>query len=74
MFICANSGYTSAMMAPTEILANQHYETLCALFKPFDIGVALITGSMTAKERNAVKEQMSDLYVMIPERCSDAAL
>ncbi len=58
MFICANSGYTSAMMAPTEILANQHHETLCALFKPFDIGVALITGSMTAKERNTVKEQI----------------
>lgn len=65
MFTCANSGYTSAMMAPTEILANQHYETLCALFKPFDIGVALITGSMSAKERNAIKEQIESGKVKI---------
>ena len=54
MFVCARSGYTSAMMAPTEILAMQHYETLTELFKPFDINVALITGSMTQKERNTI--------------------
>lgn len=54
MFVCAQSGFTSAMMAPTEILANQHYETLCELFKPFNIGVALIKGSMTQKQRREV--------------------
>ena len=54
MFICASSGYTSAMMAPTEILANQHYETLSKLFETFNIGVALITGSMTEKQRKIV--------------------
>ena len=37
MFVCSQAGYTSAMMAPTEILAAQHYETLTELFKPFDI-------------------------------------
>ncbi len=58
MFVCANSGYTSAMMAPTEILATQHYETLTKLFKPFNIQVALITGSMTEKERRMVKEDI----------------
>lgn len=58
MFVCAASGYTSAMMAPTEILAAQHYETLTELFKPFDINVALITGSMTQKERKAVTEDI----------------
>ncbi len=65
MFICANSGYTSAMMAPTEILANQHYETLSDLFKPFEIGVALITGSMTVKERNDVKRQVESGKVKV---------
>lgn len=58
MFVCANAGYTSAMMAPTEILASQHYETLSALFEPFDIKVALITGSMTQKERKLITEDI----------------
>ncbi len=58
MFVCAVSGYTSAMMAPTEILAAQHYETLTELFKPFDINVELITGSMTQKERKTVTEDI----------------
>ena len=58
MFVCARAGYTSAMMAPTEILATQHYETLSALFEPFDIKVALITGSMTQKERKLITEDI----------------
>ena len=58
MFVCAHSGYTSAMMAPTEILAAQHYETLASLFEPFDIKVALITGSMTQKERKQITEDI----------------
>lgn len=67
MFVCAESGYTSAMMAPTEILANQHYETLCELFKPFNIGVALITGSMTQKQRRDVFEKIKsgDIKIVI---------
>ncbi|MBQ3118632.1 MAG: ATP-dependent DNA helicase RecG [Clostridia bacterium] len=58
IFVCSQAGYTSAMMAPTEILAAQHYETLTELFKPFDIKVALITGSMTQKERKNVTEDI----------------
>ena len=58
MFACARSGYTSAMMAPTEILATQHYETLKELYKPFDINVALITGSMKQSERKSVTEEI----------------
>jgi len=58
MFVCAMCGYTSAMMAPTEILAHQHYETLCELFAPFNITVRLITGSMTDKERKSVIEDI----------------
>ncbi len=59
MFVCANSGYTSAMMAPTEILASQHYETLSEMFKPFGINVALLTGSMTEKERRVINDEIT---------------
>jgi len=60
MFACARSGYTSAMMAPTEILATQHYETLKELYKPFDVNVALITGSMKASERKTITEDIKN--------------
>ncbi len=46
-------GYQSAIMAPTEVLANQHYETFCSLVSQFglDSPVVLLTGSMTAKQK-----------------------
>ena len=58
MFICAKNGYSSALMAPTEILATQHAESLSKLFKPFGINVSLITGSMKAKERRLALESI----------------
>lgn len=48
------SGYQSALMAPTEILANQHYNTLSALLAPAGMKVALLTGSMKAAEKKKV--------------------
>ncbi len=65
MYVCAKSGYTSAMMAPTEILANQHYESLSQLFSPFGMDVRLITGSMTAKARREVTEEIESGKVKI---------
>ena len=52
---CAHSGYQSAIMAPTEVLARQHYETYQKLCKDFelDFPVVLLTGSMKAKEKKA---------------------
>lgn len=61
------SGYQSAFMAPTEILANQHYETLQKLFQSLDIQVALLTGKMKAKERKEVlgKLQSGEIDVIV---------
>lgn len=43
------------LMAPTEILASQHFRTLSGFLSPFGISVCLLTGSMTARQKNAVK-------------------
>lgn len=53
-----NSGYQSAFMAPTEILAEQHYKTLSGLLEPSGIHVSLLTGSMTAKQKRTVQAQL----------------
>lgn len=45
------SGYQGALMAPTEILARQHYQTLQNFFSNTDVKVALLTGSLTVKEK-----------------------
>jgi len=57
---CAKSGYMSAFMAPTEILAAQHYKTLIAMLAPFGLRIGRLTGAMTAKEKREVKAQLKD--------------
>ena len=52
-------GFTSAFMAPTEILAEQHFLTLNSLFSPFGLCVARLTGAMTAKEKREVKAALA---------------
>lgn len=49
------NGCQTALMAPTEILAEQHYETLKGFLEPLGVKVALLTGSMTAKQKKSVK-------------------
>ncbi len=51
MFAVVQSGFQAAMMAPTEILAKQHYENLKKLFAPWGITVAYLTGGQKAAER-----------------------
>lgn len=53
------AGYQSAFMAPTEILAQQHAKTLQEFLDPFGINVLLLTGSMKAKEKSAVKAALA---------------
>ncbi len=53
LLLCAENGCQGALMAPTEVLAKQHYETITSLFAEHGIDkkVILVTGSMTAKEK-----------------------
>ncbi len=55
---CWKSGHSSAFMAPTEILAEQHCRTLSTLLAPFGIRVGKLTGSMSAKEKRLAKEAL----------------
>ena len=54
-WLCRESGYVSAFMAPTEILAEQHTATLTKLLAPFGMRVGKLVGSMTAKEKREAK-------------------
>jgi ATP-dependent DNA helicase RecG len=55
--VCA-AGHQAALMAPTEILARQHYETMHTFLEPFGVRICLLTGSMKAKERRAALEEI----------------
>ena len=52
------AGYQAAMMAPTEILARQHYESACAMLEPLGIRCGLLTGSMRAKEKREARRYL----------------
>lgn len=58
-FVAFQNGYLSALMAPTEILAQQHFQGLSRLLSPLGMRVALLCGSMTAKEKRDVKERIA---------------
>ena len=55
-YCAARNGKQSALMAPTEILAEQHYASFAKLFEPMGIQVGLLTGSMKPKEKKQVRE------------------
>ncbi len=50
------NGCQSCLMAPTEILADQHYKTLCGFLEPLGVRVALLKGSLSAREKSAVRQ------------------
>ena len=58
-FLAYQNGYMSALMAPTEILAQQHYQGLSKLLGPLGMRLGLLCGSMTAKEKRQVKESIA---------------
>lgn len=61
------NGYQGAMMAPTEVLARQHYESITRLFEKYDIQikVELLTGSMTAKDKRRAYDRIECGYAKI---------
>jgi ATP-dependent DNA helicase RecG len=60
MVIAAQAGAQSALMAPTEILAEQHYAGLSRLLEPLGIGVGLLTGSTSNGDRVQIKAALAD--------------
>ena len=58
MYNVAKCGYQSVLMAPTEILASQHFKTLSQLLEGSDIECVLITGSMKKSEKTAAKQKL----------------
>ena len=58
MYVNYLSGYQSALMVPTEILANQHYENFKNLLEGYNIEIALLTGSTKKSEKNKIYDRL----------------
>jgi ATP-dependent DNA helicase RecG len=56
----AHAGFQTALMAPTEILAGQHAETLSKMLQPFGVSVGLLTGSVKGAARKTLYEQIAE--------------
>lgn len=59
-YLAAKNGYQAAVMAPTEILALQHYNTLTGMLEKFDISTVLLTGGMTKAQKQNAKQAIID--------------
>ena len=64
-FCAAQNRKQSALMAPTEILAEQHFASLNRIFAPLGISVALLTGSQTPKQKRLIREQIASGEVQV---------
>ena len=67
MLMAIDNGFQACMMAPTEILANQHYETVRQLLFGMDVRVGLLTGSVKGKKRQEILSGLltGDIHVLI---------
>ncbi|MBQ7885912.1 MAG: ATP-dependent DNA helicase RecG [Clostridia bacterium] len=59
LYLCVRAGGQGALMAPTEILASQHFASAVELLAPLGISCGLVTGHMTAGERRRAREAMA---------------
>lgn len=67
MLIAIDNGYQACMMAPTEILATQHYESIRSMASAIGVNVQLLTGSTPARKRREIHEQLLDgsLHILV---------
>ena len=67
MLIALDNGYQACMMAPTEILANQHYETICRFLAGMNVRVELLTGNVKGKRRETILKDLltGDVKILI---------
>ena len=65
MLLAIDNQFQACLMAPTEILAQQHYESIASLLTPMDICIALLTGSTKSKERREIHEDLESGQLQI---------
>lgn len=67
MLLAIDNGYQACLLAPTEILAGQHFETINGLASKIGLNIKLLTGSTKAKERRLIDEQLKDgsLHILV---------
>ena len=67
MLIALDNGFQACMMAPTEILATQHYETLSRFLDGMEVRVELLTGSVKGKRREAILQGLlsGDVHILV---------
>lgn len=65
MLLALDNQYQACLMAPTEILAQQHYQSIASLLAPMDIHPALLTGSTKTKERRKILEELENGQLQI---------
>ncbi|MEG2365691.1 MAG: ATP-dependent DNA helicase RecG [Alistipes sp.] len=65
MLLAVDNGYQACMMAPTELLARQHFATFSRMLEGLDVRVAILTGASKARERKAALEGIADGSVQI---------
>ena len=65
MLLALDNQYQACLMAPTEILAQQHYQSIASLLAPMDIQPALLTGSTKTKERRKILEELENGQLQI---------
>lgn len=67
MLLAIDNGYQACLMAPTEILANQHYQGIKELLKDIGVNMAILTGSVKKKDRKIIHEQLEsgELHILI---------
>lgn len=60
MLIALDNGFQAALLAPTEILANQHFQTFSELLKPLNVQIKVLTGSVKTKDRKEIHEELEN--------------